>query len=100
MICDRQKDAQGKTICLPTLKGGRHKYFTFNTKVLDQAGIKFTTPRSAIRLAINCAKELSVFIERKYYLVLASVIQRLFHGVHLPHSEIRNVSWQMVHFKY
>ena len=22
MICDRQTDARGKTICLPTLKGG------------------------------------------------------------------------------
>ena len=62
----------------------------FNTKVLDLAEIKLTTPGSAIRLATNCATGPSVFTERNYYLVLASVIQLLFRGVHLPHSEMRN----------
>ena len=50
---------------------------------------KYSKPVRTMSLRI-VLRSAGVFIERKYYLVLASVIQQLFHGVHLPHSEMGN----------
>ena len=51
-ICDRQTDARGKTICLPTLKGGDIIVSrSISVKEWDQAVIKLTTPGSAVRHA-------------------------------------------------